>query len=109
MKRIFLIVAISALSFGGFAQENKCEDMVTEYTYCAVKKNGKVYLKRDGVKHEEDVKLANGNIIRAEGVIETKDRFITIEPNQCIRVFGRVTDTKEELATMDEELVTLIE
>jgi len=109
MKKIFWMVVIAALSFGTFAQENKCQDMVTEYTYCVVKKNGKMYLKRDGVKHDEDVKLANGNIIRAEGVIETKDRFIIIEPNQCIRVFGRVTDTKEELVTRVEELVTLNE
>jgi len=97
MKRIFWIVAMAALGLSGFAQENKCENIITEYSYCVVEKHGKVYLKRDGVKLEEDVKLANGNIIRTEGVIETNDRFIKLEPNQCIRVQGRVVGTKEEL------------
>ena len=98
MKKVFWIVAIVVSSFDGFAQEEvKCE--IREYTYCVVQKNGKVYLKCDGVKYDGDVKLANGNIIRAEGVIETKDRFIKLEPNQCIHVRGVVTETKEELLT----------
>lgn len=102
MKKIFLIVAISGLSISGFAQKNKCENLPADYTYCVVEKHGTVYLKRDGVKHEEDIKLANGNLMRAEGVIETKDRFIVLQPDQCIYVEGKLEDNNEEPITSNK-------
>lgn len=55
-------------------------------TYCAVSSHGHHYITRDGVKEDKDVKLMNGNIIHSEGVIETKDHFIAMRPNQCVRL-----------------------
>jgi hypothetical protein len=85
MKKLFCIAAFSVLSFGAFAQENKCEKIVPQ-TYCIVSNHGRHYITHDGVREDKDVKLENGNIIHSEGVIETKDRFIVMHPNQCYRM-----------------------
>ncbi len=99
MKKIFWIIAISAFSMGGFAQENVHKENAEPGKYCAEFKNGVLYVLHDGVKMEKDVKLGNGNVIHTDAVIETKDRFIVMKPDQCINVDGNLEGTKEEPVT----------
>lgn len=96
MKKFFYIAAFSALSFGVFAQENKCGVKIMPEIYCVVGNHGHPYITHDGVKEDKDVKLMNGNVIHSEGTIETKDHFITMHPNQCIRIDNYIVLFTEE-------------
>jgi hypothetical protein len=99
MKKIFWIVGLSVLSLSGFSQEIRCEVLPAYTTFCAEYKYGKLYMKHDGVVMENEVNLGPETVIHPEGVIETKDRFIVLKHDDCVRIeIRRVEPVSEPVA-----------
>lgn len=95
MKKLFWILAISALGLSGIAQENQT-DTVRQLRYCAEARGEGVYVTHEGNEIAADIHLEDGTIIHPDGLVETPDRFFMMRLNQCYRWDGRLEEESSE-------------
>jgi hypothetical protein len=107
MKNVFLTMLAVALSFGAFAQETTpAKDTIpmeqkTQKKDIYVMKDNKMWQIKAGEKTEltEDVTLANGTIVMANGTVKTTDGQTTMLKNgQYVDLEGNIGDWKDDSA-----------
>jgi len=67
-------------------------------TYCAMLKDGKMMLMAEGKQVNNQVKLANGTIVKTDGTVEKSDKTkIALKKGECIDQDGNIlmSDNKE--------------
>lgn len=105
MKKLLIAVFAVVLSTGAFAQETQPAKDTIPTEQKVQKKNGylmkesKMWTLKDGVKSEQtdDVTLANGTIVMANGTVKSTDgQTVTLKNGQFIDLDGKITEWKED-------------
>lgn len=79
MKKLFLVLATVACSFGAIAQEGKMQEQKMQSNQkmkdCVMMKDGKMMIKKDGkmTSMEYDMTMSNGSVISPNGMVKMKD------------------------------------
>ena len=105
MKNVFLTLFALALSFGVFAQDTiPAKDTVpteqkTQKKDIYVMKDSKMWQIKAGEKSEltEDVTLANGTIVMANGTVKSTDgQTTTLKNGQFVDLDGKIGEWKDD-------------
>ena len=72
-------------------------------TYCAILKDGKMMLMAEGKQVNNDVKLADGTIVKIDGTVEKSDKTkITLKNGDCIDQDGNVIPSDKKRTEKDQ-------
>jgi hypothetical protein len=82
MKKLFLILTLSGLTFGVFAQDNKAKTHDSSMTHmgnmkkdCVIMKDGKMMMMKDGkmMDMDKDMTMSNGTVCMKDGTCKMKN------------------------------------
>src|ERR1051325_6053645 len=102
MKKLIVIIAACIFTSGVFAQDYKAEnkmqnDKQSNSSYCALLKDGKMTLMKEGKQVNNEVTLSNGFKIRTDATLVKTDRTETVLKNgECVDKDGNIITSQKE-------------
>jgi hypothetical protein len=89
MKKLILLMAVSAVTFNSFAGDDDPKKK-HEHKYCAKMKDGTMQVMHNGKEITSDVTLSDGSKIKTNGVVTKKDgTVVTLQDGECMDMDGK--------------------
>jgi len=105
MKKIIFVIAAGILAECAMAQSANTmqNDSQISATYCAMLKDGKMMLMAEGKQVNNEVKLANGTIVKTDGTVEKSDKTkIALKNGECIDQDGNILTSDKKAHEKDK-------